>query len=277
MEPLSFWVTKIEVQIGFVDKIAQVEVPPSGRRKPGKTYTTHRTAVAGRAQAGTRLPVSGASRLAMLKEVRQRRIAAEAAPQFTFGKRSISSEHLPEEEKIKARINAEELVGSVVSRAKQRVIFVDPDFGLRELQNFALKVTSDNIKIIIITGSRRLRESGETGAQRLVAEANSLRQVTRGEQLLAQVEHLQKTLGDATPSVFVMPNTNDHPVFHDRYLIVDDIAWFVGPSFNELGERIGTMAQLYDSRAVLSLVEQTIDKSLVLSDWIRRLISCDRT
>ena len=60
------------------------------------------------------------------------------------------------------------------------------------------------------------------------------------------------------------------PVFHDRFLVIDDVVWASGPSFNELGERIGLISQVHESRIVIAAIERVLDRSMPLADWIAK-------
>ena len=58
------------------------------------------------------------------------------------------------------------------------------------------------------------------------------------------------------------------PVFHDRFLVIDDVVWASGPSFNELGERIGLISQVHEPRIVIAAIERALERSKLLADWI---------
>ena len=58
------------------------------------------------------------------------------------------------------------------------------------------------------------------------------------------------------------------PVFHDRFLVIDDVVWASGPSFNELGERIGLISRVHKPRIVIATIEHALDRSRPLADWI---------
>jgi hypothetical protein len=129
---------QISVGFGLVDAVLDVEVPTGGRRKPASRYTTGRVVDAGGVYVGEALPPSGAIRIVELQEARKHRIQVESAPQRLFGAHASDKEDL-----TAMRAEAEAYVAGLVAGAQRRVIFVDPDFSQREMQNYALRVMRD--------------------------------------------------------------------------------------------------------------------------------------
>jgi hypothetical protein len=269
-----------QISVGFrlANAVLNVEVPTGGRRKPATQYTTHRFIDAGGVHVGEALPLSGAIRIVQLQEDRRDRIAIESAPQRLFGAYEIDKDELTENDLSMKRADAEDYVTGLVSAALRRVIFVDPDFGLRELQNYALRVIRDSVEVKILTSARRMRDS--------VAPANSpmgqsedanlmgIPAPTHGVHLLAQLRHLHSRLGREVPEVFVMPGSNK-PRFHDRFVVIDDVVWTCGPSFNELGERIGLISRAHEPRVIITAIEQVLCQSQSLADWVDQSTSQD--
>lgn len=59
----------------------------------------------------------------------------------------------------------------------------------------------------------------------------------------------------------------DTPVVHDRYLVVDNEVWHCGPSFNELGERLGVMVRLPDPLSVRRFLSKIWGRSSPLAEF----------
>ena len=66
----------------------------------------------------------------------------------------------------------------------------------------------------------------------------------------------------------------EQPLFHDRFVVIDDIAWASGPSFNELGEQIGLIGR-FKAPAVIAAIERAIGQSQSLADWITKFENVD--
>lgn len=222
-----------------------------GRRKPADHYTVGRVTDAGQVSVGKSLPPSGAIRIAQLQESLKARKAQESAPQKLFGRFDDSANIQADLGNL--RIDAESYVASLVAKAKHRIVFVDPDFGLREYQNYAFRAMHDSVEVRVLTGAKCMNR-----------ESN---QIKSGCALLKHIDKIKENPQVKTPEVFVMPNVNKAPIFHDRFLVVDDVAWSLGPSFNELGERIGLISKIHEPQIVIDAIEGVITKSTPLEQW----------
>lgn len=265
MTPPQHWIEQFKVELGVVSALLDVEVPTGGRRKPATRYQTQRVNDTSGVQVGEALPFSGAIRLEQLQEARKDRIQREAAPQRLFGVHDADKDELTSEELAQRRAEAEAHVAGLVAGARKRVVFVDPDFGVREFQNYALRVMRDGVSVTVLTGAPHMRKARPDEGDD--TEENAAPLPPPGVQLLRQLEHVESKLGKAASQVLVMAGSRK-PVFHDRYLVVDDVVWALGPSFNELGERIGLISQVHEPRVVIAAVERAIGKARGLSDWV---------
>jgi hypothetical protein len=262
MAPPEHWIEQASVGIGLVSATLNVEVPSGGRRKPATRYQTCRLNETSGVLVGEALPLSGAIRLVELQEVRKDRIRRESAPQRLFGVHDADKDELTTEQLGQRRAEAEAYVAGLVVGARRRVIFVDPDFGVREFQNYALRVMRDGVAVTILTGAPHMRKA------RPDEEADDTAPLPPpGIQLLHQLRHVESKLGEAAPKVSVMAGSRK-PVFHDRFLVVDDIVWALGPSFNELGERIGLISKVHEPRIVIEAVERALGDASALKDWV---------
>jgi len=265
----TFWIGQVKVDIGLVNTVLDVEVPAEGRRKPAARYKTCRIVPGGSTQVGEALPPSGAIRVAELKDARSRRIMLQSAPQRLFG--ILDKTGLDEEDLSALRAKAENYIAELVADARRRVIFVDPEFGCRQMQNYAFRAQRDGVTVKILTGIRRMQ--GTSMADR-AAQAEQPKPSDEGTsptipgiEMLEQLKLAQGKFGDTALEVFVMPGS-DRPVFHDRFLVIDDVVWFSGPSFNELGERIGLLSRAHEPSVIISAINQVLGSSLTLATWI---------
>jgi hypothetical protein len=126
----------------------------------------------------------------------------------------------------------------------------------------------DGVEVTILTGAPHMRKAWpDDSAEEAPPEEQTAPSVPPSVLLLAQLRHVQGRLGPGAPKVLVMPGSRK-PVFHDRFLVIDDIVWASGPSFNELGERIGLISQVHEARIVIAAIERALDRSRPLADWI---------
>ncbi|HUC67401.1 MAG TPA: VPA1262 family N-terminal domain-containing protein [Stellaceae bacterium] len=268
MVPPTLWMEQVSVAFGLVDAVLDVEVPSGGRRKPASRYKTGRVKEAGGVHVGEALPLSGAIRVVELQEARKDRLQTQSAPQRLFGVHDADKDDLTGDDLVQLRGEAEGYVANLVAGAQRRVTFVDPDFGMRELQNYALRVMRDGVEVTILTGAPHMRKARPNdNAEELSPEEQTASSVPPGVLLLAQLRHVQGRLGPGAPKVLVMPSSRK-PVFHDRFLVIDDVVWASGPSFNELGERIGLISRVHEPRIVIAAIDRVLDRSKPLAEWI---------
>jgi len=268
MVPPTLWIGQISVGIGVVDAVLDVEVPSGGRRKPAARYLTDRVTETGGVQVGEALTLSGAIRIVELQDARKDRVRRQSAPQRLFGSYENDKDELSGGDLIRMRREAEAYVANLVTNAQRRVIFVDSDFGVREFQNYALRVMRVGVAVKILTGAPNMRKAQPVDD---ITDASAVDQTVPssppGVLLLHQLQHVQGKLGLRAPEVFVMPGSRK-PIFHDRFLVIDDVVWASGPSFNELGERIGLISQVHEPRNVIAAVERALVNAQPLAKWV---------
>lgn len=262
VEPVS-WIEQIGVGMNVSNSTVLVEVPSGGRRKPGKTIPVQRFFKGADILVGKALDDVVRQRLVALRERRRAREKRAEAPQKLFGiardKVGVGDGEIKEKRK-----EAEDFVGGLVGGARRRVLFVDPFFGFRETRLFALRVSNHGVIPRILTGLPGLKaENGGTPEQPVLA----------GDLLMADLPQLAQVREIQAPEVRVMPGA-DKPVIHDRYLVVDDEVWHCGPSFNELGERLGVMVRLPDPLSVRRFLSAIWGRSSPLAEFWPRYRAC---
>lgn len=251
------WLNQINFDMAVSGGIAEVEVPSGGRRKPAQTYTVpQRSSVRSSIVGG---PVNDRARARLLRLVARRRDRERraAAPQHVFGLTPSAAPATPAQIEAK-RKEAQDFVVDLVGRARRRLIFVDPFFGPREMRLFALRNPHEAVVPRILTGLPALKS--------LAGNAQGF-QFQQGLQFAADLQGLGAQLGRRTPVVHVMQG-GDQPVVHDRYLIVDNEVWHCGPSFNELGERLGVIVRLPNPLEIRVLVARVWLQSRPLAEMI---------
>jgi hypothetical protein len=247
----GLWIEQVGVGIHASNTTLMVEVPAGGRRKPAKTVPVMRFHKGIQVSVGSALDDAVRKRLIAARERRKTREKRSKAPQRLFGRlRSETSE----DEIQKKRQEAEDFVAGLVSRAQRRVLFVDPFFGVRETRLFALRVSNSNVTVRILTGQLGLLAPGESRHERSLLAAD-----------LVHLANLAKQKPVVVPIVRVMPG-GETPAIHDRYLVVDDEVWHCGPSFNELGDRLGVMVRLPDPITIRRAINAVWSQSTLLRD-----------
>jgi hypothetical protein len=222
-----------QIRIGMLasDTTLNIEVPADGQKKPAKTVAVMRFK---RSQISVGAALNNAVRTRIIAAHEGRRMRRERAqaPQEILGSQRSVRGGLDIQEK---RQEAEDFIAGLVGRAQKRVIFVDPFFGLRQTRLFALRVSDTHVRVRILTGQQGLKLRGESRQRpRSLLAAD-----------LAYLTSIAKEKSVVVPTVRVMQG-GDTPAIHDRYIVIDDEVWHCGPSFNELGARLGVVVRLPD-------------------------------
>lgn len=239
------WLNEINIQTSLGGRTAEIEVPAGGRRKPAQRYQVTDRSTAGALLIGGPVLDLGRQRLARLVRRRKNREELATAPQKIFGL-PPSREQLSSEDVEAKKKEAQAYIVELVSRARNRLVFIDPFFGIRELRLFALRNPNTDVVPRILTGFPALKINIGTTPGFLQQQ---------GAIFAADLKKLSEHYGPRTPVVRVMPGA-DTSIIHDRYLLIDDDVWHCGPSFNELGERLGVIVRLPNPLAIRRLVAQ---------------------
>jgi len=251
MEPQS-GIEHVGIGMHVADTTLMIDVPAEGRRKSAKTIPVMRFLPRSQISVGAALNDAVRTQLVAAKERRKIREERSNAPQKLFGSQRSVTRGL---EVQRQQQEAENFVAGLIGRAQKRVIFVDPFFGLRQSRLFALRVSNSKVRVRILTGQQGLKAPGESRQPpRSLLAAD-----------LAYLASLAKDKSVVVPAVRVMLG-GDTPAIHDRYLVIDNEVWHCGPSFNELGVRLGVMVRLPDAIAVRREINAVWSQSTRLED-----------
>ncbi|MGJ5051643.1 VPA1262 family N-terminal domain-containing protein [Bradyrhizobium oligotrophicum] len=249
------WLNQINIDTAMSGAIAEVEVPSGGRRKPAQTYRVAQRASVQSLVVGGPVDDRARARLQRLLARRRDRERRAAAPQRVFGIQPSPSPATPAQLEAKKQ-EAQDFVVGLVRAARRRLVFVDPFFGPREMRLFALQNSHEAVVPRILTGLLALKTLAGA-AQGFQAQA--------GLHFAADLRGLEAQLGRRAPIVRIMPG-QDQSVIHDRYLLVDDEVWHCGPSFNELGDRIGVIVRLPNPLEIRVMIARVWLQSRPLSE-----------
>lgn len=146
---------------------------------------------------------------------------------------------------------AKHFVRELISNATDEVWFIDPYFATHELFSFADTVTHPNIKVHIVTS-------------KLILDKKLPKNVK-------EYAVFQKALSIRNNyNAFVM--LGDQPIFHDRFIIIDNSVWLSGNSLGTIGERVSYMIKLENPQEFLSTFEKYREDTTYIqpfNDWIK--------
>lgn len=112
----------------------------------------------------------------------------------------------------------------IVSKARRKLIIVDPYSATRELFKYALFTSRPSVNVTILTSAECLVQKIENDRE-------------RGDLLEEALGRLKEEHPELSIDVMVM--TGSRPAIHDRFVLLDTEAWMIGSSLNELGSRGG--------------------------------------
>lgn len=155
---------------------------------------------------------------------------------------------------------AERFLQELIGRARRSVMIVDPYYSTLELFDYAVHVSVVGMDVVIITSADHLKSKS-----RIKDVYPDGKEPLIGDEFKAQLDRY-KDWESGKLSAFVM--TGD-PAIHDRFLFVDDEAWFCGGSFNEVGRRLSCIIKIPDARVIHNQITEIINSERVkaFSTW----------
>ena len=124
-------------------------------------------------------------------------------------------------------LRAREAIRRILEKAQKRCIICDPYFGQKDIADFVFPMTSLNVNVRILAGKEDLAKTSEEGKK--IAGA-----------IQSMLDEFNKRLG----SKIQMRLLTGQSILHDRFIIVDDLVWLLGSSFNQFGSRATTIVKV---------------------------------
>lgn len=246
--PPAGFLRAMNLNISMINKVRKVIVPMGESLKSPQTeYSAHRSENFRTSVIGDEPAIPNANvRVGVAARQREKATNAARYDQHWFGDGK--------------REEAMAFVRTRVSRARNLILVADPYFGVLQIPQYLLAITSDIVKVKILT-SRLAFEGGYTPEDCQEGEASPTTTTPLAEKLnrfSAEIERVKKE-GNADVEVMVLPGKS--PVLHDRFLVVDDNVWFLGSSLNNLGERASMIIKLPNPDEVLRELEKMLKQA----------------
>jgi hypothetical protein len=121
-------------------------------------------------------------------------------------------------------VRGAQAIRDIIGRGSRRIDLLDPYFGRKDLQSFALATTRHGLPVRILTSADFCSGGSDS-------ELN----IERGDALLQILELVRSQ--DARFKIEIKVMAGPKSPVHDRFLIVDDTVWVLGASLNEFGNR----------------------------------------
>jgi len=170
-------------------------------------------------------------------------------------------------------------VRSRVHRAQSSVLIADPYLGFRQVKQFLFAISHPGVRVTLLTsrlafeskyaedaiGSALEDDNGQPPSA-VATPASRIEEFARFDALRTAVEELKKHTGGDV-DLRVLPG--DPPELHDRFLAVDDVAWFFGGSFNALGERASLVARIPQPVQILTEVAAMVSRARTFDEHVK--------
>lgn len=234
----------------------EVEVPARRRGAPSRINRLM-TARPEPAQRASEPSVnSGALRLSTLQTRREARTGYRSPDGY------FQSTEQDERIFLNNRGDVISFIQGLVRRAHESVVFVDPYFDEIDVREFALVTLYEGVSVSVLTG-----RSDNLWHKKADAHNKAL---FAGDMFAADLEKLNadlQTLGRTVPAVLLMGDAVR--VYHDRFLVVDNVVWHFGHSFNRTGyEDVSMATRLLHPEEIRKLIlEDVRNAAQFLSTW----------
>jgi hypothetical protein len=251
--PPSGFMRIMHLNMGIVNQVRKVSAPVGESQKSGQTeYTIHRTQY-GRSQAiGDEPPPNANLRVGVAARQREKAAYAAHYDQHWFG------DGMREE--------AMAFVRTRIGRARNLIMVADPYFGVLQIPQYLLAITSDTVKIKILTS--RLAFDGGYDSEINQESAPDI----PSQRLQGFNKEIERIKQEGNADVEVMVLQGKSPALHDRFLVVDDEVWFLGNSLNTLGERASMIIKLPNPDEVLCELEKMLKQAKTFDSFVQQRI-----
>lgn len=238
--PQTSFLRTMSVTMGLVTQTRKVTVPTSeSTSSDSTTYSVSRVSRERESIIGERPERPRANEIVgRASQVRRASILAERLDQRWFG--------------VDQRDSAMSFIRDRVGRARRRVKIADPYFGVLQIPQFLLAITSEDVEVSVLTS--RLAFEGNSSP-----EAPDDQPATRNSDFMDRLrrfsEEVERVKASGNEHFRVSVLGGKSPPLHDRFLIIDDSVWFLGNSLNALGTRASMIIKLPDPVSILREIE----------------------
>lgn len=160
---------------------------------------------------------------------------------------------------------ARTFIRSLISRANEQITIIDPYAAGAQVIDYAAFVSTDQIKVNVLTSFAPLNLPENTDF------ASSKKELL--DEFQESIE-LFKLRGIPLDIRFMAGGKK--PVLHDRFLIIDEQVWFCGNSLNQIGVRQGMILKLPDPLPVVTRTTRIFEDSSQFSDLLENTVEAKR-
>lgn len=147
-------------------------------------------------------------------------------------------------------------IRTLIRTAKKRIIFIDPYLSTNEIFKFLLALSNKAVTLTAITSATFLKTKTRWKQNGSLKEKDILNK---------NIESCKKNI----PKFNVLVMTGKNPIFHDRFLVIDNVVWALGTSLNGLEEhRISLLVKVSSPQKIITLIEEQMRNMPRFEEWI---------
>jgi hypothetical protein len=181
-----------------------------------------------------------------------------------------------------SREEAMRFIQSELRRAKSRVMIADPYLAGLQLGQFLYAVNPETTTVTLLTSGLAFKQWQNRCPASKIAHATTwvpgwLRGLIQHfpkskEQVTSKIDDFSQRLAQlekdakVAAKVYVLQSS----ILHDRFLVLDDVVWFLGNSLNTLGEKASLIVKLPNSDEVIDQIEDMLKQAMSFEDYKKR-------
>jgi hypothetical protein len=150
-----------------------------------------------------------------------------------------------------SRKEAMRFIQSELRRARNRVMIADPYLAGLQLGQFLYAVNPETISVILLSSTLAFK-----------SKQSGISKTSDFSQQLIQLEKDAKV----TANVYVLQSS----ILHDRFLVIDDIVWFLGNSLNTLGEKASLIVKLPNPDEIIDQLKGMLKQAISFDEYKKR-------
>jgi hypothetical protein len=155
-----------------------------------------------------------------------------------------------------SREEAMRFIQGEIRKARERVIIADPYWGSLQVGQFLYVVDGNAVNVTLLTSSLAFK------GDKLKSKIEKLKSFKK---MIGQLDTDAKVIVDAR----VLPSS----ALHDRFLVIDNIVWFLGNSLNTLGDKASMLVKLPNPDEVIKQLQSMKVKAETLNSYIETVLN----
>lgn len=152
-----------------------------------------------------------------------------------------------------SREQAMRFVQGEIGKAQKRVMIADPYLAGLQLGQFLYAVNGEKVEVILLTSGLAFQSQDE-------------------ESKTSKLEDFKKRLTHLATAVNIKPKIGllTQSTLHDRFLVIDDVVWFLGNSLNALGEKASMIVKLPNPDEVIRHLDEMFQSADSFDDYMAK-------